>query len=424
MANSSDELEQSESELAPEVAAEQEQAPVDEAVAPESEAEAEAAAPAGGGMAAEEPVEECPPCKGGAPGWMATFADMATLLMAFFVLILSFSDTELPKFEQINGSIQAAFGIKKIIPTITLPMARSIIVEDFTPALAEATVIDNPEQRAENPTDPFVQKKTEDFSEDFPIEEQYRVVENALAEAIESGEVSLRIADEKLVVEMNSARSAGGTGEAGRQLNEAGSVEQRLLDVAAQVVAVQSQVSAEIQLFVSAPGAGDAEADALGQSGQASRSTGESSAIERYQRITAALNTDIEQGRVEVERQGDTVVVRLASQGTFVSGSADLQDQFLPLLARVGESVAVGAGRINVEGHTDNIPIAFSEQFDSNWDLSAARAASVADYFNSQLNISQDRLQVLGFADTRPLESNASAEGRSRNRRIEIIVDN
>jgi len=62
----------------------------------------------------EASSEECPPCNKGAPAWMATFADMATLLMAFFVLILSFSDTEIRKFEQINGSIQNAFGIKKL----------------------------------------------------------------------------------------------------------------------------------------------------------------------------------------------------------------------------------------------------------------------------------------------------------------------
>lgn len=419
MASNSDELDQSVPEPASGEGAEQ--APASDNLDTDKELEAEAP---GGGMVAEDPEEECPPCKGGAPGWMATFADMATLLMAFFVLILSFSDTELPKFEQINGSIQAAFGIKKIVPTISIPMARSIIVEDFTPALAEATVIDNPEQRAENPNDPFVQKKTEEFSEDFPIEEQFRVVEAALAEAIENGEVSLRIAGEKLVVEMSSPRSAGGTGETGRQVNEAGNVEQRLLDVAAQVVAVQPQVSAEIQLYVAAAGAADSGMDEAGETGQSAPDDGESSAIERFQRISAALNTDIEQGRVEVERLGDAVVVRLASQGTFVSGSADLQQQFLPLLARVGQSVATGNGRINVEGHTDNIPIAFSDQFDSNWDLSAARAASVADYFSSQLNIAQDRLQVLGYADTRPLESNASADGRSRNRRIEIIVDN
>ncbi|GAB5500261.1 MAG: OmpA family protein [Pseudohongiellaceae bacterium] len=379
------------------------------------------AADGGGAPLDDSGDEECPPCKGGAPGWMATFADMATLLMAFFVLILSFSDTELPKFEQINGSIQAAFGIKKIIPTITIPMARSIIVEDFTPALAEPTVVDRREQQAENPNDPFVQKKTEEFSEDFPIEEQYRVVEAELAEAIEQGQVSVRIVDERLVVEVTSPASGGGDGQAGMQSRDAGSVDQPLLDIAAQVVAVQSQVTAEIQVYVNAPGATDSE---MSESSSAQSGAGEPSAQERFERISAALNTDIEQGRVEVERQGDAVVVRLASQGSFVSGSADLQNQFLPLLTRVGQSVAEGGGRINVEGHTDNIPIAFSEQFNSNWDLSAARAASVADFFNNQLVIDESRLEVLGYADTRPLASNASADGRSQNRRIEIVVDN
>ena len=62
----------------------------------------------------EEAEEECPKCPPvGAPAWMATFADMATLLMAFFVLILSFAEFNVPKFKQISGSLRNAFGIQK-----------------------------------------------------------------------------------------------------------------------------------------------------------------------------------------------------------------------------------------------------------------------------------------------------------------------
>ena len=111
--------------------------------------------------------EDCPECKGGAPAWMATFADMATLLMAFFVLLLSFSDTELPKFEKINGSIQDAFGIKKIIPKITITAARSMVAEVFTPADAERTLIDNPRQRALDPDKEFLIQKTKTDSQDY-----------------------------------------------------------------------------------------------------------------------------------------------------------------------------------------------------------------------------------------------------------------
>ena len=79
-------------------------------------------------------------------------------------------------------------------------------------------------------------------------------------------------------------------------------------------------------------------------------------------------------------------------------------------------------GSVTISGHTDNIPIAFSERFDSNWDLSAARAAAVAD-FMIQSDIPDDRMTVLGFADTQPVASNDTPEGRVQNRRIEILID-
>ena len=124
-----------------------------------------------------------------------------------------------------------------------------------------------------------------------------------------------------------------------------------------------------------------------------------------------------------MERDGDKIIVRLAEQGSFRSGFADLQPTFLPLLDRVGGAIAQTSGQVTVEGHTDNVPIAFSERFQSNWDLSAARSASVADYLLGNTELQQGRVTVAGFADTKPLESNDTAEGRAKNRRIEIIVD-
>ena len=67
----------------------------------------------------EQEEEECPKCPpAGAPAWMATFADMATLLMAFFVLILSFAEFNVPKFKQISGSLKNAFGVQKVVPVV------------------------------------------------------------------------------------------------------------------------------------------------------------------------------------------------------------------------------------------------------------------------------------------------------------------
>ena len=64
----------------------------------------------------EGPAEDCPPCKGGAPAWMATFADMATLLMAFFVLILSFAQMNVPKFKEVSGSMNDTMGVQRQVP--------------------------------------------------------------------------------------------------------------------------------------------------------------------------------------------------------------------------------------------------------------------------------------------------------------------
>ena len=67
----------------------------------------------------DQEEEECPKCPpAGAPAWMATFADMATLLMAFFVLILSFAEFNVPKFKQISGTLREAFGVQKVVPVV------------------------------------------------------------------------------------------------------------------------------------------------------------------------------------------------------------------------------------------------------------------------------------------------------------------
>ena len=144
---------------------------------------------------------------------------------------------------------------------------------------------------------------------------------------------------------------------------------------------------------------------------------------DQFQKVRADLSKDIQRGLVEVEKIGNRITVRLASQGSFVSGSASLKDEFERLLGRVGKSLSASRGRVRVEGHTDNVPVAFSERFKSNWDLSAARAASIADFLLNSTNLEGGNVQIAGFADTRPLDTNDTATGRARNRRIEVIVD-
>ncbi|MBT6115673.1 MAG: flagellar motor protein MotB [Porticoccaceae bacterium] len=386
------------------------------------------APPAGAQEPAPAPAEDCPPCKGGAPAWMATFADMATLLMAFFVLLLSFAEVSVPKYKQIAGSLRSAFGVARIVPKISIPTATSLVKQEYTPALAEPTVIDQKRQRSEDITQEFIVKKTESKAADFKTQQEFRSVQEALAEQIEQGQVVVSIEDNKVVVELRSDSSSGGQDKDDSGQGAGGPVSQVTIEIASKVVDLQSTLSTEIQVRKQQLASGDQSGGSQSDSDSSPSSGGSADqrrqdVEDQYQQIRLSLAADIQNGLAEVERDGDKIIVRLASQGSFVSGSANLQPGFAGLLTRVGDSLSAAKGKVRVEGHTDNIPVAFSERFNSNWDLSAARSASVADFFSQNSELDQGAITVAGFADTRPIESNNTAAGRARNRRIEVIVD-
>ena len=146
------------------------------------------------------------------------------------------------------------------------------------------------------------------------------------------------------------------------------------------------------------------------------------SAKEQYQSITSDFSDEIRSGALELELKDENLTLRLPGEGSFVSGSASLQPSFRDLLNKIGDTLKSSKGRIRIEGHTDNLKIGFSDRFQSNWDLSSARSSSVSEVFIKEHGIDLERLVVAGFADSLPLESNDTADGRARNRRIEIIV--
>ena len=369
--------------------------------------------------------EECAPCKGGAPAWMATFADMATLLMAFFVLILSFAEMNVPKYKQISGSMRSAFGVQRLVPTVEPPKAQSMIAKSFSPAVAQPTPIQTVQQKTTDQTKKEVELQTSNKTEDFKDNADFRTVEKLLAKEIAEGQVEVKVEDEKIVVELTSPATSGGEGSTDDGRAQGGLVSQETLEIFAKVADAQSQVASEVAVRDQSE-SGQQSGD-LAQSGQAQGGTGGSNSEEQLQdkleQIRMELSDDIAKGLAEVEREGDKIIVRLAEQGSFRSGFANLESAFLPLLDRVGSAVAQTNGTVTIAGHTDNVPIAFSERFQSNWDLSAARSAAVADYLLGNTELQQGRVTVVGYADTKPLDSNDTTAGRSRNRRIEVIVD-
>ena len=353
--------------------------------------------------------EECPTCEVGAPAWMATFADMATLLMAFFVLILSFSSVNVPKFEQVAGSIKLAFGIKRVVAKVTIPMGETILDSTFTLSEAAPTVIPQTTQAVEDPSQNNV-KQMQDFKEaQSDIQAEYQEVLEAMEYEVESGQVTVSISGDKIVVEM--VEEASNTSEVGQEsLGMGGRISQETLEIAEAVSDVQSSISSEIVVKRQNPGKAKAEGRAT-------------EAASKYEAIRAELSDQIEQGLAEVERDGDSVIIRLGQQDSFASGSANLQQGFEETLIDVGNAVNNTGGLVRVEGHPDNIPVAFSERFRSNWDLSSARSAAVANFLLDNSQLQPGRVTITGLADSEPIADNATREGRARNRRIEVIVD-
>jgi len=122
---------------------------------------------------------------------------------------------------------------------------------------------------------------------------------------------------------------------------------------------------------------------------------------------------------VQAYRTAGGVAVRLSDGMLFPSGSAEIiHPETLKVL---GERLKGTAGTIAVEGHTDALPMA-NERFASNWELSTQRAVNTVKFLIGESGIEPRRLSAAGYADSRPLASNATPEGRAANRRVNIII--
>lgn len=364
---------------------------------------------------AQEPIpakkkeEECPKCETGAPAWMATFADMATLLMAFFVLILSFSSVNVPKFEQVAGSLKLAFGIKRVVAKVSIPMAETLIVSTFTLSEAAPTVIPQPTQAVDDSTRRNIKQMKDLNDAPADIQAEYQQVLEAMEYEVEQGQVVVSIEGENIVVEIIEDAAASSQAS-DPSLGKGGRISQQTLEIAQGINEIASDIASEIVVKRQNQGVAKAEGRAT-------------EAASKYEAIRAELSEQIEQGLAEVERDGDSVIIRLGQQDSFASGSAALQSGFEDTLISVGDALNNTGGMVRVEGHTDNIPVAFSERFRSNWDLSSARSAAVANFLLDNSQLQPGRVTITGLADSEPIGDNSTAAGRAQNRRIEVIVD-
>lgn len=262
------------------------------------------------------------------PKWLPTFADMMTLLMCFFVLLLTFAEMDIKRYEQIAGSMSEAFGVQRRIVAESVPMGTSVIALEFSPGVPRPTPISEPYQQDDALPELAPEVAADEATPDLELTEQMK------------------------------------------------------RNVEAQIRATQADAAA----------------------------------------LAEKLTAEIASGEVEIETSGRRIVVRIRERGSFASGSAELKPEYQALMRQFRDVLAAQEGAVEVQGHTDDVPIA-TARFRSNWELSSARAVSVAEPLLEGGVLDPRRLSVTGFADARPLVANDSADARARNRRVEIVID-
>lgn len=137
-------------------------------------------------------------------------------------------------------------------------------------------------------------------------------------------------------------------------------------------------------------------------------------------RVEEALAPFGQQGDVKVRETSDWLEVELGSEVLFASGSAVLNPAALPMLEQLAVVIADMGYPARIEGFTDDVPLV-GGPFGSNWGLSAARAASIAERL-AAARVAPDKLAAVGYGEFRPVADNATAEGRRRNRRVVVAI--
>jgi len=255
----------------------------------------------------EESEEEGPQAEG-CPAWMATFGDMMSLLLCFFVLLLSFSEMNVVKFKRMLGSMDQAFGVSARTAGVNETLSGDLI--ELSNSRQQAPIASDESSPAIPPPMPSPEQREE---------EEKRKLDQELLEVVDKV------------------------------------IQERGLD-----------------------------------------------------------------DRVEAVLGDKGVTIRADSQLMFQAGQDRLKPEAAAIMEEVAELAALFPYKVLVEGHTDDSPIR-TAQFPSNWELSAARAVAGVRHLIDVGKIDPSRIGAAGFADTQPIVSNDSDEGRAKNRRVEFV---
>ena len=144
-----------------------------------------------------------------------------------------------------------------------------------------------------------------------------------------------------------------------------------------------------------------------------------------HEELTKSLEAEIAKGDIKIKQVRDRLTINMVDRVLFDSGQSRVKPSGLKVLKQVSDILKnVTDKQIRIEGHTDNVPIGvkLKERFQTNWELSTARATSVVRYLIEEGGVDRANLLAVGYADTKPIASNDTEEGRTANRRIEIAL--
>ena len=288
-------------------------------------------------------------CPEGIPAWVMTFADLMSLLLAFFVLLFSFSEMDKAVYKELAGSLKDAFGVQREIKAKETPRGINIIAREFSPGRPQPTAINE------------VRQMTTDESRLHPVftDPSKQGQENQDKKADEAEDKSFN--------------------------------------------AMQVNIDANVTL-----------------------SEEEVKQIARIEKDSAlvreALDKEIKEGTVDLEVTEKSIILRVREKGSFPSGSANIIKPFKTIVDKISEVFRSFDGVIIVSGHTDNIPIK-TYRFRSNWELSSSRAVSVIHELVKTSALRDKSFKIAAYAETQPVDSNDTSAGRSKNRRVEIMMD-
>jgi chemotaxis protein MotB len=406
------------------------------------------------------------------PPWILTFADMAVLLMAFFVIMLMSSNTDVPKFNAFAAVMRETFGRVPLDPNDADKGGTSILDLNFGPQSGEVT--NDPPATTPQSGDPEVPNSGKAEGVDNPgggasgggasdgtaassqdgdaasaqdgVDQAAKALAKAMSDAIAAGELTVESEEGKVIVRLpkgtgkaeaekiaaaiGAAADAAAKAKAAEAQATAGDTAQQQAEAQAQagqtagtqtIAAEQAAAQAEAASQTAASGQATEGTATVGAAGGGATGTGIVRAKMAALKMGMILEEQMADGEVSVEQRDGAVVVTVGSGGAFISGSADMTAEAQGILEKL-QQVSQKAKRIVVTGHTDNVPLAGGQYID-NWDLGAARAASVVREITDSGMLPDAELVATSKGETEPIASNDTEDGRAKNRRIEIEIE-